>query len=368
MSKDHNMKLTDIIELSELQQLQDSFALVHDVASVITGPDGENITRQSNHSKVCRLVGSTPTGELRCTESNRYLGKKSAESMKPEIMRCLSCGFWEASAPIIIDGQYVASWHISHKADGVDEESLEKYAYELGLDPEELSGAFQKQNSVTEQQFKQIAELLWIIAKQLSGRSYLAYKAVFTLKEQMRLHRKLLEQQRLLRKLSSEYLIAEERAKREIAISLHDTVGHSLIALKRDLSSYVKHHPDAHSLEPESKAIDEIIRQTRELTFQLGNPILYDFGMSAALDALADDILRPMGIELTIRDDCPDLQVEESHRVLLYTMLRELLYNVVKHANASKVAVLFYRKGSNFIAEVCDDGVGFCYDKKLSKS
>ena len=158
-------------------------------------------------------------------------------------------------------------------------------------------------------------------------------------------------------------MLTEERTKREIASELHDTIGHNLVTLKRNLYNYEKQALDKSMLERDCSAVEDIIAQTRSLTFRLSTPILYDFGIAAALEDLADEIFRPNGIEFHLVDHCPELQVQETYRMLYYRMCSELCYNILKHANASHVEVIFYRKGKNLIAEVSDDGVGFQYGR-----
>jgi signal transduction histidine kinase len=109
--------------------------------------------------------------------------------------------------------------------------------------------------------------------------------------------------------------------------------------------------------------VEDIINETRSLTFRIGNPILYDFGVSAALEALADDIFRPVGIECNIMDNCPELSVKENMRPLLYRMYSELCYNIVKHSNATKVDIKFYHVGNYLYGRVEDNGVGFKYNE-----
>ena len=69
-----HISLLDLIEREELQKIQDAFAEVHDVASVITDVQGNSITEPSNFSKVCQLVRKTSEGASRCIRSDRVLG------------------------------------------------------------------------------------------------------------------------------------------------------------------------------------------------------------------------------------------------------------------------------------------------------
>jgi signal transduction histidine kinase len=44
---------------------------------------------------------------------------------------------------------------------------------------------------------------------------------------------------------------------------------------------------------------------------------------------------------------------------ILFRAVRELLFNVVKHARASRVEILVTRNVGSLTTEVCDDGRGF---------
>jgi ligand-binding sensor protein len=105
-----NISLLDLIDLDELQKIQDAFATACDVASVIIDLNGNSITRPSNFRDICRLVGQTEEGARRCRESNIKRGEMSRREMKPIYQKCLSCGFVDASAPIIVAGVHVANW------------------------------------------------------------------------------------------------------------------------------------------------------------------------------------------------------------------------------------------------------------------
>lgn len=360
----NNIQLVDLINIQELQQIQDSFALSFNIASVISIPDGTEITKSSNYNKICQLIHSTDIGSKNCMQSNLLLGKKAAKSMKPEIMRCTSCGFLEGNAPIIVDGKHIASWHISHKTSGIRSEDLIGYAEKIGLPRDSLLMAYEAQEDTNPINFKEVVNILWLIANQISNRSFALYKAESAFNEQQILHTELEQQKKQLQKLTSQYLLTEEKAKRKIALELHDSIGHSLVLLKRNFHNYTKILPGGNTLDQDFILIEDIISQTRNLTFHLSNPLLYDFGLSAALESLADDIFKPVGIEFKITDNCPNLQIKEDYRLILYRMTSELFYNILKHSRATLVRVNFKLRDNTLISEIIDDGVGFYYNKK----
>jgi len=95
------------------------------------------------------------------------------------------------------------------------------------------------------------------------------------------------------------------------------------------------------------------------LTFELSPPILYDLGLEAALDWLAEQTQKQHDIAVEFIDDDTYKTIDESLRILLFQATRELLHNVVKHARASLVRVSIAKKENFVRIVICDNGVGF---------
>ncbi len=126
LSPDEDVKdvsLTDLVDLKDLQQIQDAFAAANDVASIISDVDGKPITKPSNFCGVCEIIRSTKKGNRNCMKSDKILGKKAKRLMKPTYEKCHSCGFVDASAPIIVGGKHIANWLIGQSnVMGVDKD------------------------------------------------------------------------------------------------------------------------------------------------------------------------------------------------------------------------------------------------------
>ncbi|MFH2000838.1 MAG: PocR ligand-binding domain-containing protein [Planctomycetota bacterium] len=171
---DFDLLFTDLVDPDVLQKIQDVFAEVNEVASVITDLEGNPITRPSNFSGVCQIIRRTEKGRERCIASDRDMGARAQEKMEPVYDKCGSCGFMDASAPIIVAGKHVANWLIGQSnTKGVDLDHLEAYAREIGADLNEMKEAFLKMPpSMTVERFEKVLRLLWLFAGQLSSLGY----------------------------------------------------------------------------------------------------------------------------------------------------------------------------------------------------
>ena len=168
-----NVSLTDLIGLKDLQQIQDAFAAANDVASIISDVNGKPITKASNFCGVCEIIRSTEKGNLSCIKSAKILGEKAKALMKPAYEKCLSCGFVDAGAPIIVGGKHIANWLIGQSnVMGVDKNRIKIYAKEIGVDTDEMLDAFEKMPEMSLAKFKEVLDLLWVMAKKISAFGY----------------------------------------------------------------------------------------------------------------------------------------------------------------------------------------------------
>jgi signal transduction histidine kinase len=168
-----------------------------------------------------------------------------------------------------------------------------------------------------------------------------------------------------LRSLASSLTLAEERERRRLAIYLHDQIGHSLALANIRLGELQKSLPGqcpefpAVELEKASTLLEQAIRDTHSLTFKISSPILYELGLEAALEWLAEQFQKDHGISSRFISDGGTDHLDDDVRVLLFQAVNELLVNVVKHARARNVEVALRREGAHLKVEVGDDGVGF---------
>ena len=105
--------------------------------------------------------------------------------------------------------------------------------------------------------------------------------------------------------------------------------------------------------------VDQAILQTQSLTFDLSSPVLYTLGLPAALDQLCRETAKEHRLRVTFRDDGKPKDMPNDQQVILYQSARELLRNVVKHAEARHVAVACAYDEGEVSVSVEDDGVGF---------
>ena len=82
-------------------------------------------------------------------------------------------------------------------------------------------------------------------------------------------------------------------------------------------------------------------------------------GLGAAISGwLEEQVGKKHGLETNFDDDGKEKPLNEDMRSILFRNVRELLNNVVKHAQAKKVKVTLERLGNRVKVVVKDDGIG----------
>ncbi len=174
--------------------------------------------------------------------------------------------------------------------------------------------------------------------------------------------RELVQSQTLLRNLASELTIAEQRERRRIATDLHDYLAQLLVCtrLKVSQSRARLTEPEVEGWLSESEDIlQQALTYTRTLVAQLTPMALHEFGLTAALKWLSDQMRQQHRLTVKVYlDDRLSVTLPEDQSVLLFQSVRELLINVTKHARVETATVRMTQDGKLLRITVHDEGRG----------
>ncbi|MFC1606462.1 response regulator [Candidatus Latescibacterota bacterium] len=172
LSDQINVTFADLFDIDEIQKLQDSVAITTGVASIITTPDGEPITKPSNFSRLCMdIIRQTEKGLTNCMRSDAIIGRSNPDG--PIIQPCLSGGLWDGVASITVGDKHIANWLIGQvRNEAQSDEEMIKYAKEIGADIKEFRAALKEITVMPKEQFEQICQTLFMMASQMSKTAY----------------------------------------------------------------------------------------------------------------------------------------------------------------------------------------------------
>jgi signal transduction histidine kinase len=156
--------------------------------------------------------------------------------------------------------------------------------------------------------------------------------------------------------------VAQEVERRRIARELHDGVVQSLTALVKDLEYFRKRCLSSEEdmtqhLETWQEMARDSLLSMRETLGELRHPPKPDFAMEASVQTLLTE-LRTVGY--TVSFECADwpAYLPYEYTSNLYSIIRESLTNICKHAHASKISVFMFSDEGLLHVSVIDNGVG----------
>jgi PAS domain S-box-containing protein len=161
------------------------------------------------------------------------------------------------------------------------------------------------------------------------------------------------------RNLTHQLDLEFEDERREIVDVLHDDISQDLVVVSFALDQL------AHQLSDQQKAeiagireqVKNVIETTRSLTTDM-NSGLYKLGFWSELESLAHE-LGESGVRIELEDNCPEVELADKVSVIMYRSTRELLRNIVKHAQTTTARVSRHTENGRLIVEVDDAGAGF---------
>lgn len=181
--------------------------------------------------------------------------------------------------------------------------------------------------------------------------------------EKVALMRDVDEKNRQLQRLASALTLAEQRERRRVSQILHDHVQQILYSIQmRSQLIGLDAAPDERvrdHLAALQALVSEAIRTTRTLTVELSPPVLQSEGLAAALQWLASHMAEHYGLQVTLEIVSDYQGANDDLRMLLFQLVRELLFNVVKHAGVQQANVSLAQEGDELVICVADCGRGF---------
>jgi signal transduction histidine kinase len=148
-----------------------------------------------------------------------------------------------------------------------------------------------------------------------------------------------------LRALAAHLQSVREEERIHIAREIHDELGQALTGLKFDINGLAKACASGESgalperAQAMGTSIDRIINSVRRIASGLRPEVLDEIGLGAAIEWQAREFSRRTGIRCTV-DLQPGFNDPDKQRsTALFRIFQELLTNVARHANATRVSV-----------------------------
>lgn len=168
--------------------------------------------------------------------------------------------------------------------------------------------------------------------------------------------------QKQLRLLASELSKAKERERQRLATDLHDNLGQLLAVGKIKLESLAHKaqlQESQRELDELKHMLDQALSYSRKLVTDLKPPpSMNTENLKENIGWIAEKMER-YNLDVTIQDDGKSKELDEDVRATVFQCVRELLFNIVKHAGVNRADITLQRKEDYVEIQVNDEGAGF---------
>lgn len=166
-----------------------------------------------------------------------------------------------------------------------------------------------------------------------------------------------------LQRLTAELSEAEDRERRRLAELLHDDLQQLLVGSKlrlNILARKLKGTPEIREIVDETTSlITESIHKSRGLSHELSPPVLHHGDLREVLQWLIEQIHTTCGLKVRLWIGVGVDLRSQTLKTFVYKAVRELLFNVVKHANVRRAAIVVRQQEQSIRLAVLDKGRGF---------
>lgn len=174
---ENELYLTDLIDVTILQQIQDAFSDMSGMAALTTDNMGVAVTKGSNFTDFCmRYTRQSELGCRNCGICDKHGAEVTLSNGEPCSYFC-HAGLVDYAAPIMANGKMVGSFIGGQVLTAPpDLDKFRRIAVELGIDPEEYVEAVKKVPIVDKATVDKAAHSLYVFANVLSDIAYKSHK------------------------------------------------------------------------------------------------------------------------------------------------------------------------------------------------
>jgi signal transduction histidine kinase len=174
--------------------------------------------------------------------------------------------------------------------------------------------------------------------------------------------------QEQLRALAAGLQDAREEERIRIAREIHDELGEVLTRIKFDLADMRYRLESGITDDMRQELLKKIAAlggladgtagRLRKICTELRPPVLDDMGLVPAIEWQASEFEKRTKIRCELSLEAPDLVVVDEQATMLFRVFQEMLTNVARHSQASKIRVRLKKSSTSLFLEVKDNGRG----------
>lgn len=176
----------------------------------------------------------------------------------------------------------------------------------------------------------------------------------------------------LQNKIINSVIETEDRERRRFAEDLHDELGPLLSSVRIYINLIQTKNPGQEKerlelIEIAKQLLDDAIGQTKSISYNLMPEVLNQYGFIPSIKSYCrkTNIADKLNVVIQTDDIDEEARFDAKVEIALYRVVKELIYNTVKHSGAKNIRIRFFMHHQMPALEYSDDGQGFNVDQKV---
>ena len=167
-----------------------------------------------------------------------------------------------------------------------------------------------------------------------------------------------------LRRLTGQLLHVQDDERRRLARELHDSAGQILAALNMNLESLQEAVKDqlapalTQRLAESIRLANQVIRETRTLSYLLHPPLLDEAGLRDALHWFVGGFIERSGIQTELEISASFSRLPRELEIAIFRIIQEALTNIHRHSGSPKAGIRLALEQNEVLLTISDHGKG----------
>lgn len=156
----------------------------------------------------------------------------------------------------------------------------------------------------------------------------------------------------------------QEQTLNHVSQEIHDNVGQLLSLVRMQLNLVAEKEGSENRLIADAQEnIGRAMMDLRDLAKGMSSERIRVLGLLGSVEQEAERIRRTGACDVLIQQSGQNTSMDHQKETILFRVIQECLQNIIKHAQAKRIQIIFSYKQPTLSIQVADDGKGFLINR-----
>ena len=163
------------------------------------------------------------------------------------------------------------------------------------------------------------------------------------------------------KEILSTQLEIQEQTFKNISQEIHDNIGQGLSLAKLNINTINVSDINGvqEKVDTSKQLITKAIQDLRDLSKSLNTDYVTDMGLVRSVEYELEMIQRSGSYAVNFDVQGKTYRLDPQQELIIFRIVQEVLHNIIRHAEATAIDVVFTFEPEKFILQIADNGIGF---------